>query len=100
ACGLLTNAGEAFGWMRTIWSRQLALLTLLAVDIGVVRAAGLGVVALVAGVAIAQWVAYALTVHAFVRRGFLAARAAVVTNLSHALAAALAFAGAMLSSQS
>jgi O-antigen/teichoic acid export membrane protein len=99
ACSLLTNAGEALGWMRTIWNRQIALLGALTLVVGVVHVAGLGVVALVAGVAVAQWLTYGLTVHAFVRRRFLDGRSATTTNLAHAGAAAMAFGVAALTAR-
>jgi lipopolysaccharide exporter len=100
SCGLLTNAGEAFGWMRTIWLRQVAFLTLIVVDIGVMQAAGLGVEALVAGLALAQWLTYAVTVQAFVRRGFLEAHKALSMNAVHGCVAAIAFGAAAICARS
>jgi lipopolysaccharide exporter len=96
ACGLLTNAGEAFGWMRTIWSRQIALLVLLAVDIAAVEVAGWGVNALLGGFVIAQWFTYAWTLRAFVQRGMLNGRTTIVVQLAHLAAATAAFGASAL----
>jgi O-antigen/teichoic acid export membrane protein len=83
-CGLLTNAGEAFGWMRMIWGRQLTFFVLIAVDIAAVHFLGLGVTALVGGIAVAQWIAYAFTISAFVRRDVLEIRAVALSHGAHA----------------
>ena len=95
-CGLLTNAGEAFGWMRMIWRRQLVFFALLAADIAVVHVAGWGVNALVAGMVIAQWLTYAVMLHAFVRRGFLDARAIAASHAAHLAVLVGAFGAAAL----
>jgi Polysaccharide biosynthesis protein len=94
SCGLLTNAGEAFGWMRTIWIRQAIFFASIVLAIGVVQVAGLDVEALVGGIVAAQWLAYAVTLQAFIRRGCLSARAVLSTNAIHGCVAALAFAAA------
>lgn len=95
-CGLLTNAAEAFGWMRTIWGRQLAFLALLAGDLALVHLADLGVEALVAGMVIAQWAAYAFTLSAFLGRGFFDRRTVARTHAVHGLLALVAFGCAAL----
>ncbi len=94
-CSLLTNAAEAFGWMRLIAMRQLALLAGIGVSIAVVAVAGLDVNWLVVGIAATQWLVYGLTLVPFVERGVLAARALLRTQSIHATTALFVFGAAI-----
>lgn len=99
ACGnlpwaLLTNASEAFGWMRLVWARQAIYLGVLVAGVALVHFAGVGVVELLIAVAAAQWIAYGLTVLAFVRRDLLEPRLTINSHWIHAAVALVAFAGA------
>jgi hypothetical protein len=79
-----------------IWGRQLTYFALLAVDIAVVHVAGWGVNALVAGIVVVEWVTYAVTLRAFVRRGFLDARLITASHAAHLAASIGAFGAAAL----
>ncbi|MFN8160106.1 MAG: oligosaccharide flippase family protein [Solirubrobacterales bacterium] len=92
ASGLLTNAAEAFGWMRTIALRQAAFFGGVLAAMLTVFLADLSLSWLLAGVAAAQWAAYLLTLQPFIARDFLEAAVVLRSQLAHAAAAALAFA--------
>ena len=89
---LLTNAAEARGWMRLVWSRQLVYFLLLTGAVGAVALGNLGVASLLVGVACAQWLAYGLLVIAFVRRECLDARSVLSGHALHGLVALAAYA--------
>jgi O-antigen/teichoic acid export membrane protein len=99
ACGnlpwvLLTNAAEAFGWMRLVWVRQGSYFVVLASAIALTHFGGLGTTEMLVGVAVAQWLAYGLTVIAFMRRGHLDAYLMTRSHLIHGAVALAAFVAA------
>jgi hypothetical protein len=61
----------------------LTFFVLIAADVAAARVFGLGVTALVAGIAAAQWIAYALTLRGFVRRGALKGRGLALSHGAH-----------------
>ncbi len=99
ACGafptaFLTNAAEALGWIKFAAFRLLVLMTLLGSAVAVVGVAGLGLRALLIGVAIAQWATYAITLMPFVSRGVVDARLVLGSHLVHGSLSIAAFAAA------
>jgi len=90
--GLLTNAAEALGWIKLTAVRQLVLLVLLGTAIGLVSLTGLGLVYLLAGVAIAQWTTYAIMLRTFVRLDVIDTRLVLWSHFVHGLVSAGAFA--------
>jgi len=101
ACGnlpwvLLTNAAEAFGWMRLVWVRQAAYLVVLSAGVALVHFAALGINELLLGVAAAQWTAYGLTVAVFMRRDYLDAHLMASSHAIHGAVALVAYACAAL----
>jgi O-antigen/teichoic acid export membrane protein len=90
----LTNAAEALGWIKFAAFRLLVLLTLLGLAVTVVGVAGLGLKALLVGVAIAQWSTYVITLRPFVSRGIVNARLVLGSHLVHGLVSLAAFGGA------
>jgi O-antigen/teichoic acid export membrane protein len=91
-CSLLTNAAEALGWMRAISLRQFVFLAGVGTSIAVAHFAGLDLRWLLAGVAVAQWLAYGLTLVPFVERGLLASRPLLRTQSIHAAIALVVYA--------
>jgi O-antigen/teichoic acid export membrane protein len=83
-CVLLTNAAEALGWMRLIAVQQIALFAGVAATLAIVRVAGLSLNWVLAGVAVSQWVAYAVTLTRFVRRELLDIRSLLRGHSIHA----------------
>jgi len=96
ACGLLTNAGEAFGWMRVIWWRQTMFALCLACGLFAAHEFGLGVEAVVGLFALSRWVAYGATLSAFVRRRSLRSSAPREQLVHLAFAATVFFAAALV----
>jgi O-antigen/teichoic acid export membrane protein len=99
ACGyvpswLLSNAAEAFGWMRMIAARQTAFLVGVAATLATVYFASLSLAWLLVGVAASQWAAYALTLRPFIRRRFLDKASVLRKQLVHATIAGAAFGAA------
>ena len=99
ACGafpttFLTNAAEALGWIRFAAFRLFVLLALLGSAVAVVDAAGLGIQALLVGVAIAQWSTYVITLRPFVSRGIVDVRLVLGSHLIHGLVSLAAFGAA------
>lgn len=79
ACGalpteLLTNAAEALGWIWLATLRLIAFLVMLCIALAVKELAGLGLSELLIGVAIAQWITYAITLSPFASRGIVDSR--------------------------
>jgi O-antigen/teichoic acid export membrane protein len=100
ACGVfpttfLTNAAEALGWIKFATFRLLVLLALLASAVAVVGVAGLGLRALLVGVAIAQWATYVITLKPFVSRGIVNARLVLGSHFIHGLLSLAAFGAAL-----
>jgi len=89
--GLLTNCAEAFGWMRIIAFRQVALLAGVAAVLVVARVAHGSAGALLLGVAGVQWAVYVATLLPFVRRELLAPRELAAEHGLHAAVALFAF---------
>jgi O-antigen/teichoic acid export membrane protein len=71
---ILFNAAEAFRWMRFTWTAQAAWVTVTALGLAAVVAAGSGPAAIVWVVALTQVAVHALQIAYFCRRGFLRAR--------------------------
>lgn len=94
-CGLLTTAAEGLGWLRIAAMRQITFCVMIAAALAAVRFAGIGVNALLAAVAAAQWVTYLLTLPPFVRRGIVDVNLVLRTNIVHGLAAGGAFAASL-----
>lgn len=94
SCGVLTNAAEAFGWMRVVAARQMSFLVGVAAVMFIVHLAQLSMNSLLIGVALCQWVTYGLTLAPFVARRFLDVRLLVRRQLVHAAVAAASFAAA------
>lgn len=99
ACGafptsFLTNAAEALGWIRFAVFRLFVLLALLGSAVAVVGVAGLGLRALLLGVAFAQWSTYAITLRPFVSRGIVNERLVLSSHLVHGLVSLAAFGAA------
>ena len=90
-CGLLTNAAEAFGWMRLVAMRQIAFFSGVAATLATVHVARLGLNWVLVGVAASQWAAYILTLVPFVRLRFLRARSVAVAQAIHAGVALAAY---------
>ena len=90
--GLLTNAAEALGWIRFAALRQIVLLLLLGGAVVIVRLYDLSFVALLVGVAIAQWTTYAVMLRTFIRRGVIASRLVLWSHVVHGLVSVGAFA--------
>jgi O-antigen/teichoic acid export membrane protein len=90
-CSLLTNAAEALGWMRAIALRQVVFLAGVGASIAVVYLADLDLEWLLAGIALAQWVAYAMTLTPFVERGLLGIRSTLQAQVLHGAAALVVF---------
>jgi O-antigen/teichoic acid export membrane protein len=93
-CWLLTNAAEAFGWMRVIAARQVAYFVGIAAALVTVHLADLGLKWLLLGVALAEWAAYALTLQPFIRRNFLDAGLVTRRHMVHGGVALAAFGAA------
>jgi len=93
-CVVLTNAAEAFGWMRVIWVRQLAYVAVLGAAIAIVVIGDLRLEWLLVGVAAAQWVTYLLTAGEFFQRGHLARETVLTSQAIHGAFALAAYAGA------
>jgi O-antigen/teichoic acid export membrane protein len=98
-CGLLTNAAEAFGWMRLIMVRQLAFLIAVAATLFTAYLAHLSLRWLLVGIAVSQWTAYALTLRAFVHRGFLHTGSVLRSQASQGAVAVGAFGAAAACAQ-
>lgn len=101
ACGnlpwvMLTNAAEAFGWMRLVWMRQAAYLAVLSASVALVHFATFGVNELLLGVAAAQWTAYGLIAAVFMRRDYIGAQLMVHSHVIHGVVAILVYASAAL----
>ena len=97
--GLLTNAAEAFGWMRVIATMQIMFFAGVAATLITVYFADLGLNWLLGGVAASQWGAYALTLQPFIRRRFVDRRRVLRSQLIHGAVAVVAFGGAMACAQ-
>ena len=89
---LLTNAAEAFRWMRVVWSVQAAYALVLGTGIALVHFASLGLNDVLVGAAAAQWTAYLLLVGVFTRRSFLDARMIASGHLIHGVLALCVYA--------
>lgn len=89
---LLTNAAEAFGWMRIIAARQIAFFGGVAATLATVHFGDLSLNWLLAGVAASQWGAYLLTLQPFIRLRFLDAGSVLRSELTHGAVALVAFA--------
>jgi lipopolysaccharide exporter len=98
-CGLLTNAAEAFGWMRLIAIRQIIFFAGISAALLMVYLAGLSLSWLLAGIAAAQWATYAVTLQAFVRRGILDVSVVLRSQLPQGVVAAVAFGAAFACAQ-
>ena len=98
-CGLLTNAGEALGWMRIIAIRQLAFFVCVAATLAVAHFADLSLDLLLLGVGVSEWMVYALTLRAFVGRELLERDTVLRRQLVHAALAATAFAASAVAAQ-
>lgn len=98
-CGLLTNAAEAMGWMRTIFVREAILLIATAAGLTVVYLVDLDLSWVLIAVAIAQWFTYAWTLEPFVRRRGLDGERIVRTHLVHGGMALGAFATSALAAR-
>jgi len=85
--GLLTNAAEAFGWMRIVAVRRLVFLAGVAAGLAVGYVTDVRLVWLLAGIALAQAIGYVITLVPFVRRGILSGRAVLASQSVHAAAA-------------
>lgn len=94
--GLLTNAAEAFGWMRAIALRLVALLALVVAALLVVYLTEAPLIWVAVGVGFAEWVVLAVTTDAFVRRGILDSRSTLRTQAVHFALAIVAFCGSAL----
>jgi O-antigen/teichoic acid export membrane protein len=99
ACGivpswLLTNAAQAFGWMRIIAARQIAIFAGAVATLATVHLLDLGLNWLLVGVAASQWASYALTLQPFIRRRFLDGGSVLRTQLVHGAVAAIAYGAA------
>jgi hypothetical protein len=93
--GLLTNAAEAMGWIRLATLRLVVFLALIGSAVAVSEFAGLGLVDLLAGIAIAQWVTYAITLKPFVSRGVVDLRLVLRGHYVHAAVSLGAFGAAL-----
>lgn len=96
ACGnlpsdLLTNAAQAFGWMRIIAMRLIAFSAGAAGAMGTVHLAGLSPKWLLVGIAASQWITYLLTLQPFIRRRYLDSGLILRKQLVHAAVAVGAF---------
>ncbi len=94
--GLLTNAAEALGWMRLATLRLVAFIVLLGAAVSIVVFAGLGLHELLIGVAIAQWVTYAITLKPFMSRGLVVRSLIMRSHIVHGTVSIVAFAAALL----
>ena len=92
--GFLANAAEAMGWMRIIAMRQIVFFAGVVAAVVGVTITDLGLSILVAGIALAHWIAYALTLEIFIRRRLLAFRWVLRGQLVHIAIATGAFAAA------
>jgi hypothetical protein len=88
--GLLMNCAEALGWMAIVARRQVGFTLGALGAILVVHLAGLGVVDLAWGLVVVQWILYALTIAAFVKRGMIELGLVVRRQLVHVAVAAAA----------
>jgi hypothetical protein len=88
---LLTNAAEALGWIRYTAFRLVMLLALLGTAVVATRLAGLGIEYLLGGIAIAQWITYAVMLKTFITRGVIDSVLVLHSHLVHLLAALAAF---------
>jgi O-antigen/teichoic acid export membrane protein len=95
-CGLLTNAGEALGWMRIIAARQVAFFVCVAVTLAVAHFADLSLELLLLGLGVSEWLVYALTLRAFIARELLERDAVLRRQLVHVVLAATAFAASAI----
>jgi O-antigen/teichoic acid export membrane protein len=93
---LLSNAAEAFGWMRLIAFRQTACVAVVIATLVVAELADLSLTLMLAGVAAAQWLGYALTLIPVARRDMLELGPALRRQAVHAGAALACFAAAAL----
>jgi O-antigen/teichoic acid export membrane protein len=89
--GLLTNAAEAIGWIRITTLRLTVFIVLVCVSIGVTQIAGLGLQALLAGLAVAEWTSYGITLEPFVTRKALDRKLLLRSQLIHAAVSVGAF---------
>ena len=94
--GLLTNAAEAMGWIRITTVRLAVFLLLVCSAIAVTQGADLGFQALLAGVAIAEWISYAITLKPFLSRAVVDRRLLLRSHLVHGAVSLAAFAVAFL----
>jgi PST family polysaccharide transporter len=91
-CGLLTNAGEALGWMRIIAARQVAFFVCVAAALAVAHYADLSLELLLLGLGVSEWMVYVLTLRAFIGRELLDRGPVLRRQLVHAALAVTAFA--------
>ena len=89
--GLLTNMAEALGWIWLATLRLIAFLVMLCMALAVTKLAGLGLSELLIGVAIAQWITYAITLKPFASRGVIDSRLLLRSHFVHALVSIGAF---------
>lgn len=91
-CGLLTNAAEAFGWMRVIVSRQVGFLSGVGASLVITLLLHLSMIWLLWGVAFSQWVTYIWTVRMFLASGHLRLSAVVRSHGVHGVIALCVYA--------
>jgi O-antigen/teichoic acid export membrane protein len=89
--GLLTTVAEALGWLRLAALRLITFVALLLTSVAIVESAGLGLKELLVGVAIAQWVTYAITLKPFVSRALVDRQLIIRSHLIHGAVSAGAF---------
>jgi O-antigen/teichoic acid export membrane protein len=94
ACGFLTNAAEALGWMRIVAARQILFFVGTATALLVAHFAGLSLTWLLALVAFAQWATYGLTLVPFVTMKLLDRGALLRENVTHGTVAMVLFGAA------
>ena len=93
---LLTNAGEALGWIRITALRLAVFLVLLLSAITVTLGADLAFEWVLAGVAVAQWATYAIMLRTFSTRAVVHGELLVRSHLVHGAVSLVAFALALL----
>lgn len=101
ACGsfptsLLTNIGEALGWIRLVTVRLITFAALLAAVVVTTLWADLSLSGLLIGVAIAQWATYVITLTPFIRRSLVNRRLVIRSQLVHGGVSVLVFLGALV----
>ena len=93
---LLGNSAEAFGWMRLVWFMEATYACVLGAAFLLVHFAALGLNAVLLGAAAAQWIAYALLLTEFARRGLVDSRMVLEGHIVHIPLALCTFAVAAI----